>query len=66
MNKCPILIGRERRYLRIIAANAWECKMRDDYLSAEWAEHHKTLTDGMDALLRKLLRVLLFWRPRPR
>ena len=38
--------------------------MRDDYLSAEWAAHHKTLADGFDAFLRKLLRVLLFWRSR--
>ena len=36
--------------------------MRDDYLSAGWAEHHKTLTDGMDSFLRKVLRVLLSWR----
>jgi hypothetical protein len=36
--------------------------MRDDFQSAEWAQHHKTLTDGMDAFFKALLRVLLFWR----
>jgi hypothetical protein len=36
--------------------------MRDDFQSADWAEHHTTLTDGIYAFFSTLLRVLLFWR----